>query len=90
MIVPKSKILVADDMINLLFTRGLYGVFPMSTQISFTKAQLAVVRSVGCVKRTAVRRYWCVSRTLMPAHQCHPPSVVSEKSQGRLRKTRFA
>ena len=37
MIVPKSKILVADDLINLVFTRGLYGVFPMSTQLSFVK-----------------------------------------------------
>lgn len=36
-IVPKSPILVADDWINLVFTRGLYGVFPMSAQMSFTK-----------------------------------------------------
>ena len=36
-IVPKSKILVTDDLINLLFTRGLYGVFPMTTQLSFLK-----------------------------------------------------
>ena len=36
-IVPKSQILVADDMINLLFTRGLYGVFPMNTTLNFTK-----------------------------------------------------
>ncbi|MCE9546443.1 MAG: polysaccharide biosynthesis/export family protein [Planctomycetia bacterium] len=27
-VVPKSPILVADDMIDLVFTRGLYGVFP--------------------------------------------------------------
>jgi polysaccharide export outer membrane protein len=37
-IVPKSKILIADDFIDLVFTRGIYGVFPMSTQISFIKA----------------------------------------------------
>lgn len=37
-IVPKSKILIADDFINLTFTRGIYGVFPLSSQISFIKA----------------------------------------------------
>jgi polysaccharide export outer membrane protein len=36
-IVPKGKILIADDFIDLVFTRGIYGVFPVSTQISFTK-----------------------------------------------------
>ncbi|MEN6458664.1 MAG: polysaccharide biosynthesis/export family protein [Thermoguttaceae bacterium] len=36
-VVPKSQILVADDMINLLFTRGLYGVFPMNTTLNFTR-----------------------------------------------------
>ena len=36
-IVPKSSILVADDFINLVFTRGLYGVFPMYTTLTFTK-----------------------------------------------------
>ena len=30
-IVPKNPILVADDFINLVFTRGIYGVFPMSS-----------------------------------------------------------
>ena len=34
-IVPKSAILVADDFINLVFTRGIYGVFPLSSYISF-------------------------------------------------------
>jgi polysaccharide export outer membrane protein len=34
-IVPKSAILVADDFINLVFTRGIYGVFPFSSQLSF-------------------------------------------------------
>jgi polysaccharide biosynthesis/export protein len=36
-IVPKSSILVADDFINLVFTRGIYGVFPLTSQISFIK-----------------------------------------------------
>jgi polysaccharide export outer membrane protein len=36
-VVPKSRILQADDFIELVFTRGIYGVFPMSAQLSFTK-----------------------------------------------------
>jgi polysaccharide biosynthesis/export protein len=36
-IVPKSPILAADDFINLVFTRGLYGVFPVITNINFSK-----------------------------------------------------
>ncbi len=36
-IVPKGKILQADDFINLVFTRGIYGVFPVSTTIQFSK-----------------------------------------------------
>jgi len=36
-IVPKGKILVTDDFINLVFTRGLYGVFPMTNSIQFSK-----------------------------------------------------
>ena len=36
-IVPKSPILVADDFINLVFTRGIYGVFPMSASLNFAK-----------------------------------------------------
>ncbi len=36
-IVPKSHILEADDFINLVFTRGLYGVFPVTTQLTFAK-----------------------------------------------------
>ena len=36
-IVPKSPILVADDFINLVFTRGVYGVFPMSASLSLTE-----------------------------------------------------
>lgn len=34
-VVPKSPILVADDMINLVFTRGIYGVIPFSTSVSY-------------------------------------------------------
>lgn len=36
-IVPKSKILLADDFIDLVFTRGIYGVFPLSSTIQFSK-----------------------------------------------------
>jgi polysaccharide biosynthesis/export protein len=36
-IVPKGKILIADDFIDLVFTRGIYGVFPMINSIQFTK-----------------------------------------------------
>ncbi len=36
-LVPKSPILCADDVINLVFTRGIYGVFPMSASLNFAK-----------------------------------------------------
>ncbi|NUQ61764.1 MAG: polysaccharide biosynthesis/export family protein, partial [Pirellulales bacterium] len=36
-IVPKSPLLAADDLINLVFTRGIYGVFPMQATLSFSK-----------------------------------------------------
>jgi len=36
-IVPKSPILQADDFINLVFTRGIYGVFPLNTTINLSK-----------------------------------------------------
>lgn len=36
-IVPKSKILLADDFIDLVFTRGLYGVMPLTTSLQFSK-----------------------------------------------------
>jgi polysaccharide biosynthesis/export protein len=36
-IVPKSAILQADDFINLVFTRGIYGVLPTSAVINFSK-----------------------------------------------------
>ncbi len=36
-IVPKGKILQADDFIELVFTRGIYGVFPMVNSIQFSK-----------------------------------------------------
>jgi len=36
-IVPKGKILQADDFINLVFTRGIYGVFPMDASLNFSK-----------------------------------------------------
>jgi polysaccharide biosynthesis/export protein len=36
-IVPKSRILETDDFINLVFTRGIYGVFPMQSVLQFQK-----------------------------------------------------
>ena len=36
-LVPKSPILQTDDMIELLFTRGLYGVVPMNVAVNFAK-----------------------------------------------------
>jgi polysaccharide export outer membrane protein len=36
-LIPKSPILCADDVINLVFTRGIYGVFPMSATLNFAK-----------------------------------------------------
>ena len=36
-IVPKGQILLADDFINLVFTRGIYGVFPLNATINFSK-----------------------------------------------------
>jgi polysaccharide biosynthesis/export protein len=35
-IVPKSKLLRADNFIELVFTRGLYGVVPIQGGISYT------------------------------------------------------
>ncbi len=32
----QGPILVADEFINLVFTRGIYGVLPFSTSLSFT------------------------------------------------------
>jgi polysaccharide export outer membrane protein len=34
-LVPKGPILVCDDFINLVFTRGLYGVIPFTSNLSF-------------------------------------------------------
>jgi len=36
-IVPKSPILRADDFIDLVFTRGIYGVFPVQGAVNFSK-----------------------------------------------------
>jgi polysaccharide export outer membrane protein len=36
-LVPKSWLLQADDFINLVFTRGIYGVFPLTANINFSK-----------------------------------------------------
>ncbi len=35
-IVPKSRILRADNIIELVFTKGLYGIFPFSGNVSYT------------------------------------------------------
>ena len=37
-LVPKSPILVMDDFINLVFTRGLYGIIPVGVGVNFAKA----------------------------------------------------
>ncbi len=42
-LVPKSPILRTDDFINLVFTRGLYGVIPFSADYSFGPAAAATV-----------------------------------------------
>lgn len=36
-VVPKNPILVADEFIELVFTRGIYGVFPLNSTINFAK-----------------------------------------------------
>ena len=36
-VVPKSRILETDDWINLVFTRGIYGVMPLTYQITWAK-----------------------------------------------------
>ena len=41
-LVPKSTILQADDFINLVFTRGIYGVMPFSTSYEFGLAATVV------------------------------------------------
>ena len=41
-IVPKSAILQADDFINLVFTRGIYGVLPLNAHVELLEAQHAV------------------------------------------------
>ena len=36
MIVPKSKLLRADNFIDLVFTRGIYGVVPINGSLNYT------------------------------------------------------
>jgi polysaccharide biosynthesis/export protein len=36
-VVPKNPILVADEFIEMVFTRGIYGVFPMNATLNFAK-----------------------------------------------------
>jgi polysaccharide biosynthesis/export protein len=40
--VPKSPVLIADDLISLYFTKGLYSVLPFSTFYSFNQAATVV------------------------------------------------
>jgi polysaccharide export outer membrane protein len=37
-VVPKGPVLVANDFIEQVFTRGIYGVFPLNATINFAKA----------------------------------------------------
>lgn len=39
-VVPKSAILLADDFIELVFTRGIYGVIPFSASYNYSRASL--------------------------------------------------
>jgi len=39
-IVPKSKILLADNFVELVFTKGIYGVFPFSTSYGIGTASV--------------------------------------------------
>jgi polysaccharide export outer membrane protein len=36
-VVPKGKLLVADEFIEQVFVRGIYGVFPLQADVSFAK-----------------------------------------------------
>ena len=47
MIVPKSPILVADDWIELVFTRGIYGVAPINYGINYTRFSQPGVIAAG-------------------------------------------
>jgi hypothetical protein len=39
-IVPKGKILLGDDFINLVFTRGVYGILPFGASYSWSAATI--------------------------------------------------
>jgi polysaccharide biosynthesis/export protein len=41
-LVPKSAILRTDDFINLVFTRGIYGVFPFTTALTFGSSSTVI------------------------------------------------
>lgn len=41
-IIPKQKILCADDVINLYFTRGIYAVFPITFVYDFSKGSTVI------------------------------------------------
>jgi polysaccharide export outer membrane protein len=42
-LVPKTKVLVANNVIDLLFTHGLYGVVPFTTATSFSYTRFSAV-----------------------------------------------
>ena len=39
-VVPKSAILLTDDFIELVFTRGIYGVVPFSTTATYSQTRI--------------------------------------------------
>jgi polysaccharide export outer membrane protein len=43
-LIPKSGLLVANNVIDLLFTHGLYGVVPFSTATSFSLSKFSTVK----------------------------------------------
>lgn len=43
-VVPKSRILVADNVISLLFTQGLYGIVPFNTVTSFSITRFGALK----------------------------------------------
>jgi hypothetical protein len=52
-LVPKSPILCADDVINLVFTRGIYGGLPNERFAEFRQTDVTVARHFRCSLRLA-------------------------------------
>ena len=78
-IVPKGPILVADDFINLVFTRGIYSVFPMTAALNLgSSVRYSGIDPVGETLLSAMSRH-------KPQHAadrnvCHQPSARSGRS----------